>query len=147
MTRLVLGGNEAEHIELRFNSPQVADRDGWLETYVDIVVKGFRGSIRAFVEIADLVRFGEQLARLHETLGGNAELATTERQIMLTVQGDGRGRVSVKGAAYSEPCFGNKLEFELNLDQTFLVEPLRVLRAISEQAAAMGRRFNEQVQR
>jgi hypothetical protein len=138
MTRLLVGGNEAEHIELRFNPPKTADRDGWLETCIDIVVNGFRGSIRAFVEVVDLVRFGEQLARLHETLGGSAERAPTEGQIMLAVEGDGRGGVSVKGFAYSEACRGNKLEFELDLDQTFLVEPLRVLRAISEQASAMG---------
>jgi hypothetical protein len=138
VTRLVLGGDDAERVELRFNLPEATGRDGWVETYVDIVVKGFRGSIRAFVEIDDLVRFREQLARLHDTLVGRAELAPSESQIMLTVEGNGHGGMSVKGTAYTEACDGNKLEFELALDQTFLVEPLRVLRTVCEYGRSRG---------
>jgi hypothetical protein len=138
MTRIVLGGSESERVELRFTFPAPAERDGWLETYVDIVVKGFRGSIRAFVEVHDLLRFGEQLAKVYESLSGRADLTPRESQILLAVEGNGRGGVTVKGTAYAEATYGNKLEFELVLDQTFLVEPLRVLRSIAEHAPSHG---------
>jgi len=138
MTRMILGGAEAEHVELRFNLPKTADRDGWVETFADIVVKGFRGSLRTFVEINDLVRFRDQLAQLHETLNGVAVLNPRERQLVLIFEGNGRGGIKVKGTAHSDACFGNKLEFELELDQTFLVEPLRVLRSISEHKVTYG---------
>ena len=138
MTRLVLGGSEAERVELRFNLPQAPDREGWVETFADISVGGFRGSIRLFVEIADLIRFRDQLARLHETLNGLAELSPCEGQLLLTVQGNGGGGMKLKGHAHSEACYGNVLQFELELDQTHLVEPLRVLREIAEHKATYG---------
>lgn len=109
-----------------------------LEAQVDIVVKAFRGSIRAFVEVYDLVRFGEQLGLLYANLSGRAELKPREEQIVLAVEGNGRGGITVKEVAYAEASYGNKLEFELALDQTFLVEPLRVLRGLAEHVPSPG---------
>jgi len=55
---------------------------------------------------------------------------------VLTLEGNGHGGINLIGTAYADPCYGNKLDFSLALDQTFLVEPLRILRTIPSYEAS-----------
>jgi hypothetical protein len=126
MLRFLLGsaGGEGVAIDL----PQRAQgREGRFDAPVVVTVSGFVGTISAYFEIDDFVRFRAGLASLYDTLTGTAELAPRERQLVLSVTGNGRGAIDIKGCAYAHPTYGSKLDFELRIDQTFLPEPIRVL--------------------
>lgn len=40
--------------------------------------------------------------------------------------------MEVRGCAYAHPTYGSKLDFEFEVDQTFLEEPIRVLNRFLE---------------
>src|SRR5687767_6141273 len=78
MLRFLLGsaGGEGVMIDL----PQRAQgREGWFDASVVVTVSGFIGTISAYFEIDDFVRFHAGLVSLYDTLTGTAELAPRER--------------------------------------------------------------------
>jgi hypothetical protein len=121
---LRFGVVDGERIEIHLAKPT----SGWIETSVSIVVDGFNGELRPSFELRDLERLGESLVRLYASLSGKAILEGREGQLVLTLEGNGRGAIAVKGSAYARPTYGNRLEFELEIDQTFLPEILCLLR-------------------
>jgi hypothetical protein len=124
MCTLLFGVVGGERIEIHLADPT----SGWIETSVSIVVDGFSGELRLSFELRDLERLGESLAKLYASLSGKAVLEGREEQLVLTLEGNGRGAIAIKGSAYARPTYGNCLEFELEIDQTFLPEILRLLR-------------------
>ena len=135
MFELRIGG-QAEYIRVLL--PSSYSRDGWCQADVEVSVEGFKGNIRPWFEKADFAPFYAQLRTLYETLKGKAELTPLEAQFTLTVSADGLGHVTVDGTAWSQATWQNKLEFTLALDQTYLVEPLAQLKAITEAHANVG---------
>ncbi len=79
------------------------------------------------VERADLLSFSKELRALYDSLQGVVELSTRERQIGFKLTVGSGGHVHLAGEAWSEATYGNSLRFELELDQSFLQEPLKVL--------------------
>ena len=68
----------------------------------------------------ELVAFRDQLETLYRSLKGEAEFSTMEGQLSLSVSGNGRGEILVRGVALDAPGIGNRLEFQLELDQTYV---------------------------
>jgi hypothetical protein len=118
-------GTSSEFVSLAVQRASVGE--GWLDIGVEIAVHGFRGAISVSAEEADLTEFLEQLRHMDATLHGAAELKPREEQLVLELVADGLGHIFLTGSAWSQARYENHLEFELNLDQTFLAEPIREL--------------------
>jgi|SRR4051812_21898721 hypothetical protein len=104
--------------------------DGWAQVQVDIAVQCFHGSIQPYLERTDLQRFAEDLTALHSSLAGRAELAPTEGQFSVVITGNGRGSLAVSGYALARASYDSKLQFQFELDQTFLPPVLAELEAL-----------------
>lgn len=100
--------------------------DNWLRVRVELDVGAYSGSYDAAFLTAELVAFRDQLEALYRSLEGVSEFSTMEGQLSLSVSGDGRGQIIVRGVALDAPGIGNRLEFQLELDQTY------VQRAVAE---------------
>ena len=59
------------------------------------------------------------LSRLYKNLNDTLKFDTIDTGIELTFKGDGLGHFIIYGTASDNPN-GNRLEFELNVDQTYL---------------------------
>jgi hypothetical protein len=57
---------------------------------------------------------------LYESLVGKAELSPLDSQVGFVLSGNGRGAIAVSGFALSHAAYGSKLQFEFELDQTYL---------------------------
>jgi hypothetical protein len=121
-------GTLSEFVCLAFQSKPIPE--GWIDVQVDITVQSFRGSIWPSLEVFDLEQFLAQLSKLHSSLKGSAELRPREAQFALSIKADALGHMLLSGTAWSRATYGNRLEFELELDQTFLDEPISQLRSV-----------------
>lgn len=124
MPELILG-TDSEH--LRLSWPSSLGKEDWGDIRVDIRVRSFHGAISPSVEGADLLRFRKELRALYNSLQGVAELSTRERQIGFKLTAGSSGHILLAGEAWSEATYGNCLRFELELDQSFLPTPLKVM--------------------
>ena len=109
-------GNDSEFVELDVREHR--GTDDWVRADVEIKVRGFGASIIADFEPADFRIFETELRTLYTDLTGKAELRPTEEQITLSLRGNGRGGIEVAGSAWFVACFGSKLDFEFEIDQT-----------------------------
>src|SRR6266704_2682710 len=74
--------------------------DNWLTVEVSLAVGGFSGRFQASFLTAELIEFRDQLAALYKSLNGEAKLVTIETQLLLSLTGNGRGGISLKGEAW-----------------------------------------------
>ena len=130
-----IGGSERERVEVvvqgyeRPPSGEYYD-DNWLNVQVSVSAGGFKGRFHASFQTAELFGFRDQLSSLYNTLKGEAKFQTMETQLALVLTGDGRGRISLKGEAWDQPGIGNRLEFNLDLDQTHIGKTLSELNEV-----------------
>ena len=132
-----LGESQHERVEVTVSGYECQSSgdyydDNWLTVEVSLAVGGFRGRFRASFLTAELTEFRDQLAVLNKSLEGEAKLVTMETQLLLSLTGNGRGGISLKGDAWDQPGIGNRLAFGLDLDQTHLAKVLRELDAVIE---------------
>jgi hypothetical protein len=121
-------GTETEFVKITL--PGTYCEKGWAQAEVEIAVQCFNANIRPWLDAEDMVPFTTQLRTLYETLKGEATLSPRDEQFTLKFLGTAGGHIEVTGVAWSEATYGNKLLFDLGLDQTFLPAPLRVLEAL-----------------
>ncbi len=67
---------------------------------------------------ADFSQFLTQLVNLHDSLNGKAEFQTLEEQLFLELKGDGKGHINIRGEAMDMAGIGNRLIFNILIDQT-----------------------------
>lgn len=133
--RLVVGHLAGEHLSIRPTRRRYPDAqdywDGnWLDAEITLRVGAFQAAYEAQLRTEELGRFRDALRRLYEDLTGEAAFESMERWLRLQMVGDGRGHITVTGEAMDAPGMGNRLTFQLELDQTELPEMLRALDAI-----------------
>jgi hypothetical protein len=121
-------GSESEFV--RISLPASYSTEGWAQADVELVVHGFRGRISAWVEAADFERFTTQLRSVYESLQGEAEFSPLEKQFTLKLVCKTGGHIEVTGEAWSKATYENKLEYVIELDQSFLLAPLQELEAV-----------------
>ena len=92
----------------------------WLKSKLTLKVGGFSGQFDCDLMTTDFERFKEQLFELYERMGGIAIFETREEQLTIRIEGDGIGHFQADCMAMDFPGTGNKLEFELTFDQTFI---------------------------
>lgn len=118
-------GSESEYIRLTLRAPY--NTDGWCKARVDIALPCFTGHIEPWLESYDIDRFAGELKRLYESLKGEAKLVPREEQFTVCVKAGMAGHITVSGVAWSKATFGDKLEFTLELDQSYLPSTLAQL--------------------
>jgi hypothetical protein len=121
-------GSDSEFV--RIAVPASFTADGWAQVSFEVSVQCFRGAVQPFLERSDLERLLLDVVPLYESLAGKAELAPLETQVSLTLSGNGRGAIKVSGSAASHAAFGSTLEFEFELDQTYLPPFITELQAL-----------------
>lgn len=121
-------GSDSEYVAITF--PSLYSAEGWAQAVVEISVNCFRGEIHPFIEAKDIEHFAKQLRTLYEKLTGEAEFFQSEGQFSLRIVSTGGGRMHLTGEAWSQAAHENKLEFQLELDQSYLPKPLSVLEAL-----------------
>ncbi|HEY8357345.1 MAG TPA: hypothetical protein VIL30_07755 [Ramlibacter sp.] len=105
--------------------------DNWVRVSVHLNVGAFAGSFEAAFLTSDFAEFQNGVSSLYESLAGVARFSTLEEQLGLELTGDGRGHVVLKGVALDAPGVGNRLEFEIPLDQGHLSTALKGLHGIT----------------
>jgi hypothetical protein len=121
-------GTSSEHIRIAL--PASFSAEGWGQADVDIAVAGFNGRLHPWVERQDFTLFAAQLRQLYETLSGSAEFAPIERQLTFCLTAGVGGHIELSGEALFGPTFQNRLSFKLDLDQTYLREPLQKIEGL-----------------
>jgi len=132
MHAVLFGSEQGEYLAMRFEQPE-PEKQGWIEAEITVAVEAFRGSIEIIFEYVDIAEFERQLRRVYDTLNGRAVFKHRDGQLMFSVEGNGRGGIALSGYAYARPTWGNKLEFEIAFDQTYLLQPLAVLQTLAQQ--------------
>lgn len=118
-------GTSYEFVTIRILAP--ATDDGWIQTEVEISVDGFQGRIRPFFQKADFERFLQDSKQLYRTLQGEAELRPRDEQFVIRLKAGRGGHIDLTGEAFSNATFGNRLTFEIAMDQTCLPESIKAL--------------------
>jgi len=132
-----IGGAARERIEIEvfgYEHAPVGEYhdDNWLRVRVTVHAGAFSASYDAAFLTEELARFREQLETLYQSLRGQAEFATLEGQLSLLLTVDERGEVLVRGVAIDVPGTGNRLQFQLTLDQSHLRSAIDELRQVTD---------------
>jgi hypothetical protein len=137
MLAFSLGGSEHERVAVEVANYERAPTgdyhdDNWLSVTVTVSVGAFGGTFPASFLTEEFVAFRNELKKLHETLRGDAKFTTLEDQLSLDLSCNGRGQIFLKGYALDRAGDGNRIEFQLQMDQTYLTGATRELDAIIE---------------
>lgn len=122
-----IGGDTVEFVSIRRLGPN-RDRE-WFRAEIEVQCDGWRGKFHADFMHGELARFAEQLEELYQALQSHAILNPIEAPLKLTFVGNGKGHIEVTGTAQTNWVSGTRLEFFLNIDQTFLPSIAQKLRA------------------
>jgi len=125
-----IGNSDAEHVRLSFEDADL--EHGRLYCAITIKVDRFSGDITADYEDRDFVKLQSDLTKLHETLSGTAILYHRDEQFVLQFEGDGLGHITISGTALAYPTYGNKLDFSLAIDQSYLPALITQLQNINK---------------
>jgi len=110
----------------------------WLNTKVLIEAGSFSGTINGQLRAEELVSFQDELTKLHESLSGSVKFSTMEEWLSFEMTGDGKGHFSCTGKIADEVGYGNVLNFQIYLDQTFIPEILNGLGRVVKAFPVLG---------
>ena len=99
----------------------------WVKTSVSIKVGGFSGNVELMLTLSEIRNFKNQIENIYNNLRGMAQLKTIEDQIELNIGIDDLGHIKLTGYLKDDVSSGNKLNFEMDLDQSFLPKTLSEL--------------------
>lgn len=111
----------------------------WLRALVDVRAGGFRGSVEGDIRAEELVAFHAQLVQLQQSLEGLAAYDTLEDWLSIRATGDGQGHIEIRCVVLDQPGIGNKLEFILASDQTYMKQTIDQLLAATKAFPVIGR--------
>lgn len=125
-----LGGSDREYVavSLTGRTEWTESVELWSSADVSIRSGGFSGHCPAAFVVEDFAAFLDELRRVWQTLSGEASFEPLEGQLRIRVVGNGRGEIKVTGEACDMPR-RNSLQFNLDLDQTYLEQTVRQLEA------------------
>ncbi len=111
------------------NAIQEWDRS-WIKAKVSVKAGSFSGQFDTQFMTTDFKRFKQDLTFLYDKLEGTMAFDTLEGQVKIKIKGDGIGHFEACCSVRDNVGTGNKLEFELNFDQTAIPDLLRQLKTI-----------------
>jgi len=123
---IVVGRDSGDHVAIHVLGRMHTGADdfwdgNWLVTPVEIAVGDFSGEIGAALRAEEFRAFRQGLQKLSAAMSGQAELASMEEWLTLSVAVEPSGRLSVRGRARDRLVGGNALSFRIDdLDQSDL---------------------------
>lgn len=144
MHEILISADRGEFLKLSVAGRSHSDCDdywdgNWLRATVDVRAGGFRGSVDGDIRAEELVAFCGQLAQLQQSLKGVAEYDTLEGWLSVRATGDGQGHIEISCVVLDHPGIGNKLEFTLASDQTYMKQTIDQLTAATKAFPVIGR--------
>ena len=105
---------------LGLNYPNAEDDwdRNWLKSIISAKAGAFSGNFKADLMTTDFETFKNELTNLYDKLKGIATFNTLESQVDIKITGDGIGHLKAKCEVMDYAGIGNKLEFEIDFDQT-----------------------------
>lgn len=103
----------------------------WIKSKVTVKAGGFSGRFSCDLMTTDFERFKRGLTLLYDKLDGTASFDTIEGQVEIKIKGDGIGHFEANCFVMDQAGIGNKLDFEINFDQTIIPEMIRQLNDIT----------------
>lgn len=97
---------------------------------IEIVAGAYRVNSQHHFTTGELHMFKESLVKCYETLSGIAVLDNAERELEMSISFSTSGKIVITGSFQERPDLGNKLEFEINSDQTFIQSVIQELTAV-----------------
>lgn len=110
----------------------------WIRGIVNVKAGAFSGEFKADFMTVDFVSFKNELAKLYEKLNGIATFYTLEEQVMVKVVGDRIGHLKADCVVMDNAGIGNRLEFEIDFDQTHIPKILNQLERITVKFPQVG---------
>ena len=144
-------GGDLEHVTINLGerSPnsvsedrQLAERgywdSNWVTARIEIAAGGFRGYYGASLFRTDFPRFRAALRKLYSFESNHGRFNTMECQLNIEISGDRRGNFEATCVA-KDAGDGNRLEFKIQFDQTYIPRMLTELDAIIEAYPVLGK--------
>jgi hypothetical protein len=127
---VTFGSLEREFVRLRLGKAYDDDEPyRGVDTRIDLKVGGFSADAKACLFTGELRGLRDELKRLHRSLSGTIEFRTLEGQVEFDATLTETGHLNMRGHLQDVAGIGNRLEFYLDLDQTFLPPAISALDA------------------
>ncbi len=110
----------------------------WVKAIVEVKAGVFSGKFKADFMTVDFVSFKNELAKLYDKLNGIATFQTLENQVDIKIFSDGIGHLNAKCVVMDDAGNGNRLEFEIDFDQTYIPKILNQLEKITAKFPQIG---------
>ena len=91
-----------------------------------------------YILVSDFEKFKHEISNLYNKLDGSANFDTLESQISIKIKGDGVGHFEADCFVMDFAGTGNKLDFEINFDQTIITELISQLDNITKVFPVQG---------
>jgi hypothetical protein len=111
----------------------------WILCEATVAVGGFRGRVQGCLRTEEIESFRDQLKSMYQTVSGRAEFRTLEGWLSLKLAAEKTGKVECRGEMLDDPGIGNRLEFTLDLDQTYIAPVLIALDSIATAFPVVGK--------
>ena len=111
----------------------------WVVTRIQAETQGFKADFTDQVHLGDVVRFYEEVMRMHATLAGEATLAMMEEYLTVTGTLDVRGGLDWSAMLAQPFRRDNRLQFTFRADQSYLPDLIQQLESVLAAFEVRGR--------
>jgi hypothetical protein len=118
-----IGYPDKERLEVTLlGSPTASGSEGydWVKAVAHVEVGAFKGELGISICVSDMTRFHDELEVVYKNVAGVAEFKTVEDQLYIKIEVDKLGLVQASGYIIDDIVAGNKLNFNIQFDQTLL---------------------------
>ena len=133
---MLLGQRGRDYLEVSFEDVDPNLGGDWyrgIATSVTFSFGSFRGGFGAYLFAGEVRQLLADLQVLSRTTTGAASFSAREKQVVFSAALQPTGSMIVAGELRDNCGMGNRLLFEMGLDQTYLVSPISSLeRFVSE---------------
>lgn len=77
--------------------------------------------------VGDILQFYTDLLKAYNDLAGNATFQSTDGELQFTIAFESHGHLAIEGTYEEVHGYNTLLQFAMNCDQTYLIEPLAQL--------------------
>jgi|GEM_PF-774268 len=135
-----IGTDSGDHLTIYIHSAAKSTHRyyDWVDVQIRVEAGSFTGMFYASLQVHDFVYLRSEFNRLYNDLTGLMKFEAQEEQLYLEIIGDGKGHFEANCVARDKAGMGNKLEFALSFDQTFIPPILRDLDKIITQYPAVN---------
>jgi hypothetical protein len=123
---VTIGSQCASHVRISITECDPVER--WISGRHGSRCRALARNLWHLVPHGELHRLASDIDRLHRDLAGRIEFQPLEPYLELTLVGDGRGHIFIRGKANDLSSDEHSIAFSLHIDQTELPAIARALR-------------------